>query len=270
MNSRGFQRVMAWFPLVCACGGWSPEAAWAANSPPEQRSAQAASQDNQAEEQPDRSGAAEKLVAAVRERYAAMSEAELARQQADVEAQSLQLQRESDPVENEYRQQLAALRDRGQFSAAAFGALAEKRQALLQKWIQAVAEVAALPRYEGDPLVRAVLESYLKEVDDSKQLESGLVALTVNDRLPDDVALGKARELLRAAEKADEPRETEASEAASEAGQWQHAEKPEGSPAECRRSNLKVRTAPACSARQRWPVPCNRCPRCGCGAGRIR
>jgi hypothetical protein len=261
---------LAWFSVVCVCSGWPPEAGWAANSPAEQRPAQAASLDNQAEQQPDRSSAAEKLVAVVRERYSAMSEAELARQQANLEARCLQLQREGEQVENEYRQQLAALRDRGQFSAAAFGAIAEMRQALLQKWIQAVAEVAALPRYEDDPLVRAVLESYLKEVDDSARLESGLVALTVDDRLPDDVALGKVRELLRGAENADEPRETEASEAASEAGQRQHAEKPEDASAECRRSNAKVNTAPACSARQRSSASCKRRLRCGCGGGRNR
>jgi hypothetical protein len=270
MNSVGFQRAIAWFPLVLACGGWPAAAAWAVEAPAEQRQTPAATAKNPAETPSGRNGAAEKLVAAQRERFAAMSEAELARKLAEVEARCTELKREGDPIESEYRRQLAALRDSGQFSATAFGAIARKRQALLQKWIRAVAELAALPKVEGDPLVQAVLEAYSQEVDDSKRLESSLVVLTVDDRLPDGIALGKARELLRALENADEHRETEASEAASEAGQRQQAEKPEAASAECRRSNAKVNTAPACSARHRSSVPCKRHPRCGCRAARAR
>jgi hypothetical protein len=272
MNSVSFQRAIAWFPLVLACCGWPFASGSKADVLPGQQRTQAAAAHlrEHAEEPPDHSGSAQALVAVHRKRYAAMSEAELNRHQGDVEARCRQLQRESDPVEKEYRRQLAALSESGQFSATAFGAIAAKRQALLQDWIQAVAEVAALPRFENDPLVQAILDAYLQEVGASKRLEVGLVALTVDDRLPDERAVRNAQDLLRAAEREREPRNNKATDSDSEAGTREHAETPQDGRAVRQPSKAKIGPAPACSARQRWSGPCKRRPRCGCRAGRAR
>lgn len=169
-----------------------------------------------------RADIARAMIGICRYRYTTMSTFEAAEAKEAVLRRCDQARPHSAKIAKAYDAQLARLESEGQFSASAFAAAADERQQQLQNWIALIAEFAALPEYEDDPLWELILNAALFDYDLNRRLEHDLKALSTADRLQDARTVERAQAIVEAMAKEREAESEKIQKIISQAGQTRH------------------------------------------------
>lgn len=111
-----------------------------------------------------------------------------------------------------FRQQLAALLERGEFDWATFAKAAAERDEAHVQLQESIFDLATIPAPEAEAIGAVFARVAIAELDDCRQLQQSLHRLTVEGKLPGPASVERAQSLVRAADKASSEEHKQAQE----------------------------------------------------------